>query len=114
MKELPLIAIRAVMGGAAVCLFAVVGEMVQPKKFAGIFAAAPAVAVASLAISIATKGAAAGHANALGMVAGAVGMIAYCLVGIFVLRRLHALAGSIVVMPVWAAVAGGSLLLLTR
>ncbi|MDQ6747289.1 MAG: DUF3147 family protein, partial [Candidatus Dormibacteraeota bacterium] len=94
MKEWPLIAVRAVLGGTAVCLFAVVGEMVQPKKFAGIFAAAPAVAVASLAISIATKGVGAGEANALGMIAGAAGMIAYCVVAVFVLRRMHALSGA--------------------
>jgi hypothetical protein len=114
MKELPLIALRAVLGGTAVCLFAVVGEMLQPKKFAGIFAAAPAVAVASLGISIATKGASVAHANALGMMAGGAGMVVYCLVAVFVLRRMHALLGSILVMPAWAVVAGGSLFVLTR
>ena len=114
MKELPLIAIRALLGGSAVCLFALVGQALQPKKFAGIFAAAPAVAVAALAISIATKGPAVGRANALGMVAGAAGMIAYCLVAVFVLRRVRALAGSLAVMPAWAAVAGGALFLVSR
>ncbi len=111
---MPLIAIRAVLGGTAVCLFAMVGEMVQPKKFAGIFAAAPAVAVASLGISIATKGVNAGQANAFGMIAGAVGMIAYCVAAVFALRRMHALLGAVVAMPVWAMVAGGSLYLLAR
>lgn len=114
MKELPLLAIRAVLGGTAVCLFALIGQMVQPKKFAGIFAAAPAVAVAALGISIATKGITIGTANALGMVAGAVGMIAYCLAGVFVLRRTHALVGSLVVMPVWGVVAAAGLFVLTR
>jgi uncharacterized membrane protein (GlpM family) len=114
MKDLPLIALRAVLGGTAVCLFAVIGEMLQPKKFAGIFAAAPAVAVASLGITIATRGASTAHANALGMMAGGTGMVVYCLAAVFVLRRMHALLGSIVVMPVWALVAGGSLYVLTR
>ncbi|MFN2466354.1 MAG: DUF3147 family protein [Candidatus Dormibacteria bacterium] len=114
MKELLILLARAVLGGCGVCAFALVGQMVQPKKFAGIFAAAPAVAVVSLGISIASKGVEAGHANALGMIAGAVGMIAYCLVAVVVLRRMHALLGSIAVMPVWAVVAGGSLFLMTR
>ncbi|MEA2683154.1 MAG: hypothetical protein QOK05_1482 [Chloroflexota bacterium] len=114
MKDLALIAFRAVLGGTAVCAFALVGQMVQPKKFAGIFAAAPAVAVASLAITIATKGPAAGHASALGMIAGAFGMLAYCCVMVFTLRRMHALLGSLVAMPVWAAFAGAGLWLFTR
>jgi hypothetical protein len=114
MKELPILLARAVLGGCGVCAFALLGQMVQPKKFAGIFAAAPAVALVSLAISIAVKGPGAGHANALGMTAGAIGMVAYCLAGVFVLRRMHALLGSLAVMPVWAAVAGSALVLLNR
>jgi hypothetical protein len=36
-------------------MFAVVGEVASPKAFAGLFSAAPSVALASLAITTATK-----------------------------------------------------------
>jgi uncharacterized membrane protein (GlpM family) len=108
MKEIPILVLRALLGGTAVCAFTVISEMVKPKKFAGIFAAAPAVAIASLGITAATKGPGAVHDAALGMIAGACGMIAYCLVAVFAVRRLNALRGSIASFAVWGAVAGAA------
>ncbi|GAC1334288.1 MAG: hypothetical protein NVSMB17_15750 [Candidatus Dormibacteria bacterium] len=114
MKEVPLLLVRALMGGTAVCLFAVLGGALQPKKFAGLFAAAPAVAVASLGITAASKGLTAVHEDALGMACGAVGMTAYCLASVFVLRRVGAGAGSSATLVLWAAVAGLTFLLVAR
>jgi len=110
-KEAPLLLLRALLGGTAVSVFAVFGEVLQPKKFAGLFAAAPAVAIASLGITAATKGVSAVQSNALGMACGAAGMVAYCLVTVFVLRHVGAGKGSAATLLVWAAVAGLSFLL---
>jgi len=40
-----LIGVKAINGGLFVALFAVLGELLQPKRFAGIFGASPAVAL---------------------------------------------------------------------
>src|SRR5205807_3388129 len=50
-------AVKAVIGGLAVLGFSVIGEAARPKRFAGLFAAAPSVALASLAITVLSKGA---------------------------------------------------------
>ena len=50
------LAIRFVLGGLIVSAFAVIGDMLHPKSFAGIFGAAPSVALASLGLTFLTKG----------------------------------------------------------
>ena len=47
---------RFVVGGSVVSLFAVIGDVLKPKSFAGLFGAAPSVALATLALTIATDG----------------------------------------------------------
>ena len=50
------LAIRFVLGGLFVSAFAVIGDMLHPKSFAGIFGAAPSVALASLGLTFLTQG----------------------------------------------------------
>lgn len=40
------------LGGGLVCLFAVIAEVCQPKRFAGIFSAAPSALLAGLAATL--------------------------------------------------------------
>ena len=40
---------RFFIGGAAVMFFALLGDLFKPKSFAGLFGAAPSIALASLA-----------------------------------------------------------------
>ena len=47
------LALRFVLGGLIVSLFAALGELFKPKTFAGMFGAAPSVALASLSIAFA-------------------------------------------------------------
>ncbi len=47
--------IRFVLGGLIVSIFAIIGEVFKPKTFAGIFGAAPSVALASLGLTFLTK-----------------------------------------------------------
>jgi len=51
-----LLAVRALVGGTFVVVFALVGEVVTPKRFAGIFGAAPSVTLANLALVVAIEG----------------------------------------------------------
>ena len=41
---------RFIVGGLVVSFFAVIGDMLKPKSFAGLFAAAPSVALATLGV----------------------------------------------------------------
>jgi len=44
--------VRFLLGGAVVSMFAMLGDVLRPKRFAGLFGAAPAVALATLGIAI--------------------------------------------------------------
>jgi hypothetical protein len=107
LKEFAIIAVRAVLGGAFVALFSVVGELLRPKSFAGIFAAAPSVALASLIITDVDKGSAAVWMSGLGMLAGAVAMVAAFTVAIDSVKRFRAMRGALAAIGVWLLVASG-------
>lgn len=107
MNTLGILALRALAGGALVVAFALISEIVKPKAFAGLFAAAPSVATASLAITVIAEGASKARQASTGMAAGAVGMAACCALAAAVIPRLEALRGSLVATAGWAAVALG-------
>ncbi len=47
--------IRFVVGGIIVSLFAALGDVLGPKSFAGLFGAAPSIALATVALTIRQK-----------------------------------------------------------
>lgn len=96
-----LICIKAVNGGLFVCLFTVLGEILQPKRFAGIFGASPAVALANLLITALAVGHASAQQSATGMIAGAVALAVACVVAIPAVRRWGSLRGSVVLWGAW-------------
>jgi hypothetical protein len=49
------IAIRFAVGGLIVSTFAIIGDLFEPKRFGGLFGAAPSVALATLALTINSK-----------------------------------------------------------
>lgn len=100
-----LLVVRAVFGGAMVVGFALVGEVVKPKRFAGIFGAAPSVAFANLALVAAVQGVPKAMIESRGMIGGGVAMVVACAVGIVSVRRLRAVRGTIVMVLAWIAVA---------
>lgn len=99
-----LIVVKAVDGGLFVALFAVLGEMMHPKRFAGIFGASPAIALANLLTIALAEGDAAARSAATGMIAGAVALAAACPAAIPAVRRWGAVRGSAVLWGVWIAV----------
>ena len=113
MSDLWIVCLKAFAGGTVVVAFSLVGEAVEPKEFSGLFSAAPAVAVASLAVTAFTKGSADAASAAFGMIAGAVAMVAYCIATSHAIPRFGALLGSIASWALWFVVAAGVYVLLT-
>jgi len=105
------IAIKALLGGTMVTVFAVIGHLLRPKWFAGLFAAAPSVAVASLAVTVVDKGHHDAALAAYAMVFGAVGFVAFSTCVRPLLTKTNALAASSISCVIWIVVAVGSYLL---
>ena len=85
--------------------FALLSEVLSPKRFAGLFSAAPAVALAGLTIVVLDTGAHDAHENTVGMIAGAIGMIAYSAAAARLLRRMHASRAAAGALAAWFLVA---------
>jgi uncharacterized membrane protein (GlpM family) len=100
------VVIKACSGGLLVVAFALVGHVLEPKRFAGLFSAAPSVALASLTVVLATKGHGDARDNALGMIVGAVGFVVFAVVARRLVARFDAAAGSALACVLWLAVAG--------
>ncbi len=105
MHDVIVLAIKGLVGGTLVVAFALLSEGLGPKRFAGLFSAAPAVALAGLAVVLLDKGAHDGHQNATGMIAGGVGMIAYAGAVIPLLKRTRARRAASSAMVAWFGVA---------
>jgi uncharacterized protein DUF3147 len=97
------IIVRFLIGGAVVSVFAAIGDVLRPKSFAGLFGAAPSVALATLGLTIATEGASYAATEARSMMAGAMGLFAYASFVSWVMMRyrLKALLVTICAIPLW-------------
>jgi uncharacterized membrane protein (GlpM family) len=100
---------RFVLGGLLVCVFATIGDVLKPRGFAGLFGAAPSVAVASLALSAAFQGRGAAIGDARATMIGAIALLAYTNCCLYLMGRRHLKAGpvALLALPVWIAVAIG-------
>ena len=112
--QLLAVGLRVVAAGVLVCLFALIGELVKPKRFAGIFSAAPSVALASLVVLLVSKGAGHVQVELAGMVLGAVAFVGCTALGAVVIKRVSALSASLIEIGAWVAVAGGAYLVVLR
>jgi hypothetical protein len=101
------LALRFVLGGAVVSAFAVIGEVFEPKTFAGLFGAAPSVALATLALLYRSDGAEATATAARWMVIGAVALFVYgsCCVAACHRRRIPVAMAAIASWLAWLGVA---------
>lgn len=107
-----LICIKAATGGVGVALFAVLGEILHPKRFAGIFGASPAVALSNLVVIALAEGDTAARTSATGMIAGAAALAVACVATIPAVRRWGAVRGSAVLWGTWGAAAAAAATLL--
>jgi uncharacterized membrane protein (GlpM family) len=101
--------LRFVIGGLVVSAFSMLGDLFKPKSFAGLFAAAPTIALATMALTLHKHGAQHLAVDARSMVAGAVAFCIYACVCSLVLMhsKLKALGATALVLPVWGATAAG-------
>jgi hypothetical protein len=103
-NEIAMLAIRGLIGGTMVVVFALVGQVVTPKAFSGLFSAAPSVAVASLALTVGFYGPDKALQASTGMVVGGVAMVVCCVLGVVAIPRLKSVLGSLVAWAGWLAV----------
>jgi uncharacterized membrane protein (GlpM family) len=103
--------IRFLVGGIVVSLFAILGDVVRPRSFAGLFGAAPSVALATVGLTIHKEGKLFAALEARTMILGALAFFAYAALASLILRRrrLSSLATALVLVPVWFGVAFGLL-----
>lgn len=101
--ELIAAGLKALIAGTLVVAFSALGDTLKPKTFAGLFAAVPAVALAGLVVTVVTSGPAKAAVASRGMIAGAVGMVAYCVAASALVRRFGAGAGSALAYVFWIA-----------
>src|SRR5690242_16704438 len=100
---------RFLVGGIVVSAFSTLGDVLKPKSFAGLFGAAPSVALATLALTIAKEGVQYTSVEARSMLAGAValGVYSHLVMEAMAHRKRSALIVSISLLSIWFAVAFG-------
>ena len=113
MPDLVLLSVKVVLAAFFVALLSHLSSAFRPKLFSGLFAGAPVVAAVSLAIMAVTKPAAV-HPSGMGMIAGAAGMIACCVVAAVVVPRAGALAASAAGWAAWGAASVAGFLVVGR
>lgn len=103
MQHLPELIARFLIGGAFVSFFAVVAEIFRPKSFAGLFAAAPSIALATLAITISERGKTYAATETHFMIFGAIAFCCYAMSACWVLRHYKppALTTTLALLPIW-------------
>ena len=105
---------RFLLGGALVSLFALLGDVLRPKRLAGIFGGAPSVALATLALTAYESGAAIASLEARSMILSSVGFILYVCIAqrLLATARWSALLVSLGAIAIWGVVAIAAGLLL--
>jgi hypothetical protein len=87
-----------------VVAFAMISDVLRPKTFSGLFSAAPSVALASLGLTAAMMSSTKAAESALTMIAGGVGMVAFCGAAVLLEKKLGSIATSAIAWVSWAAV----------
>lgn len=97
---------RFLIGGVIVSAFAGLAEIFRPKSFAGLFGAAPSIALATIGITISSHGKAYAAIEARSMIFGAIAFFCYAAAVSWILLRYKpsALAATVALMPIWFVV----------
>ena len=101
--------VRFLIGGVVVSFFALVGDLFKPKSFAGLFGAAPSVALATLGLTVLKHGHAYAATEARSMGLGAVAFLVYAAIAAVLMlrKRLPAKPVALLLLVVWLALAVG-------
>ena len=94
---------RVIIGGVVVSAFALLGDLLKPKSFAGLFGAAPSVALATLFLTAAKNGSELARIEARSMILGAVAFFVYAFVvsRLLIRRKLPVLPVTGLSMTLW-------------
>jgi hypothetical protein len=100
---------RFLVGGMVVSSFSALGDALKPRSFAGLFGAAPSVALATLALTVANDGTSYAAVEARSMICGAVALAVYTylVMSIMVRSELSALLVSAGLLSTWLLTALG-------
>jgi hypothetical protein len=103
------IIVRFFIGGLIVSVFSLISDLLKPKTFAGLFGAAPSVALATLGMTILKNGKQYAAVEARSMILGAIALLVYAAAVSYVLLRfkLSALPVTIMMLFLWLGVATG-------
>jgi hypothetical protein len=95
--------LRFVIGGIVVSVFAALGDVLKPKSFAGLFGAAPSIALATLGLTIAANGKIYAATEARSMIAGALAffLYAYLCSWLMVRRKLKGMPVTLSALGLW-------------
>src|SRR6201985_1324895 len=101
--------VRFLVGGVVVSAFAMLGDVLRPKSFAGLFGAAPSVALATLGIAIYRHGESYAAVQTHSMIAGALALAVYSVVvcQLLIRARMRALPATLLSIAVWLTAAFG-------
>lgn len=114
MTDVLLLAVRVVAGGVLVVAFAMLSDALRPKMFSGLFSGAPSVATASLVVTGLAMGAAKDQKYAVGMIAGAIGLVFFSAAAAPLVKHIGSVAGSALAWVAWAVPAFGIYLAFMR
>ncbi len=104
---------KVLVAGVFVALLAHLSSALKPKMFAGLLSGAPSVATVSLLLTGLQKPEAV-RTTGRGMVFGAAGLVACCLLASLLVPKLHSIAATAVGWMSWAIVTFTLFLLLPR
>jgi uncharacterized membrane protein (GlpM family) len=106
--------LRFLIGGGLVAVFSLLGDVLRPKGFAGLFAASPSVALASLVLTGTYESPAVASASAHSMIAGAIALFIYSGLCVYLLaiRRISSAVAATASISLWLVVALGSSVLI--
>lgn len=101
--------VRFLVGGVVVSAFAMLGDVLRPKRFAGLFGAAPSVALATLGIAVYRHGAGYAATQSHSMLAGAIalGIYSVFVCQLLVRAKLQAVTATFLSLVLWLVVAFG-------
>ena len=99
--------VRFLAGGIFVSAFAVLGDVLRPKSFAGLFGAAPSVALATLSLALWKEGRDYVSVEGRSMILGSIALALYSFAVCQLLMRFRwsALAATTTAILLWLAVA---------
>jgi uncharacterized membrane protein (GlpM family) len=107
---------RFIIGGLVVSLFAALADALKPKSFAGLFAAAPSVAIGTLGLTILSEGKLFAATEARSMIFGAIALFFYSMAAMRLMMRykLKAARAAFSAIAMWMICAMGAWYVLLR